>query len=291
MLILSRATTESIEALDEHKRECPACQLEFETDNFVAVITCCETAMHAACLSAWVNSQTYSKSKACMKCRRTIDARRMLNNVVPPVSDKSWDESPEFNAPEALKGDAKIELNVTARPERDRPSYRRMRGSEYYASYRSRQTPSLPEHVSPETKRAMTKLRYEQLQEIDDLRRHVSAAYTESTRAFDEDLIAHRVLADAQSEIGRGVAVDLDPLIRRCEETKCAKEKARETYQKKQIEMESMQRVPSHRFTFKIEEAWVEQCRARVAADAAASSPPPVTEGQPVGSDMPPSSP
>ncbi|KIX96067.1 uncharacterized protein Z520_08322 [Fonsecaea multimorphosa CBS 102226] len=279
MLILTRATTESIEALEEHKKECPACQLEFEQDNFMAVITCCDTPMHATCLSAWVNSVTYSKSKACMKCRRTIDARRMLNNVVPPVTDKSWDEGVEFNAPESLKGDAKIELNVSAKPERAR--MRRFGNSMYYPSYRSvRASFAVPDTLNPETRNAVLQLRDEQLRMTDEMRHRTRVALTECNRANQDDLGANRALLEAQV---RGEPGDLTPLIRRCEKTKLARDKAREAYQKIQLESETMARTHANRLSTMLDEYWVEQYRAsRSAEDEPARSVPlRVVNGEP----------
>ncbi|KIX07048.1 uncharacterized protein Z518_05025 [Rhinocladiella mackenziei CBS 650.93] len=285
MLILSRATSESIEALDEHKRECPACQLEFEPDNFMAVITCCDTAMHATCLSAWVNSGTYNKSRTCMKCRRGIDARRVLNNVVPPVSDKNWDEVAEFNAPESLKGDAKIELNVSARP--DRASYRRMRES-YYSNFRARQPAlPLPDQVSADGRRAIARLRQEQMVESDEMRHRVRAAFAESNKAFEDDDIANRTLNEARDEVHRGVSIDLGPLIRRCEETKLAKEKANEAYRKAHNDSEALQRSHSQRLAIVIDGALAGRYGLpRPTGDELARSISPSGEGNATGSAL-----
>ncbi|OAP62275.1 hypothetical protein AYL99_04478 [Fonsecaea erecta] len=243
MLVLSRATAEGIEALEDHKRECPACQLEFEQDHFMAVITCCDTAMHATCLSAWVNSVTYSKSKACMKCRRSIDARRILNNVVPPVNDKTWDEGVEFNAPESLKGDAKIELNISAKPERAR--MRRFGHPAYYPGFRSgRSTFALPDTLGPEARSAVLQYQEVQMRITDEVRLRSHAAYTACTRANQDDISANRALLEAQV---RGEVSDLTPLVQRCETTRLAREKAREVYHKTQLELEAVSRTRPHR--------------------------------------------
>ncbi|KIW98958.1 uncharacterized protein Z519_00621 [Cladophialophora bantiana CBS 173.52] len=279
MLILTRATAESIKALEDHKRECPACQLEFEPDHFVAVITCCDTPMHATCLSAWVNSATYSKSKSCMKCRRTIDARRMLNNVVPPVSDKTWDEGVELNAPESLKGDAKIELNVSAKP--DRARIRRIGTSMYYPTYRSGRPPStLPDALSPDTRNAFLQLREEQMRMFDEMRHRSRMAFTETNRANQDDLGANRALLEAKV---RGDAVDLTPLIRRCEKTKLARDKAREAYEKIQKELERMSRTHTHRLSTMLDDYWMEKYRSGRSADdePARSVPLRVVNGEP----------
>ncbi|OAG38951.1 hypothetical protein AYO21_06829 [Fonsecaea monophora] len=278
MLILTRATTEDIEALESHKKECPACQLEFEKDHFMAVITCCNTPIHATCLSAWVNSVTYSKSKACMKCRRTIDARRMLNNVVPPVTDKSWDEGVEFKAPESLKGDAKIELNVSAKPERSR--MRRVGGSMYYANYRSaRSFLALPEALSPETRSAVLQLREERIRQSDELRNQSRVASSDCNRANHEDIAANSALLEAQL---RGELADLTPLIRRCEKTKLAREKARETYDKVKLALDTMDRTYQHRLNSMFDERTERYRASRRAEDEPARSAPfRVVNGEP----------
>ena len=217
ILVLSRATQESIDALAEHKRECPACQLEFEPDNFMAVISCCDTAMHATCLSAWVNSQTYSKSKTCMKCRRAIDARRPLNTVIPPVSDKNWDEGADLNAPETVKGDRKIEIPVSARP--DRTALRRhMRGS--YAGYAARPGRiHIPDNLPPDAKRRLGELQTERSEELEGLKRRLRIAQVEHSSALEEDTIAQRRLGHARSS-GNPSPADLEVLFRKCEESK-----------------------------------------------------------------------
>ncbi|KIW30346.1 uncharacterized protein PV07_06096 [Cladophialophora immunda] len=285
LLFLTRATKESIEALEEHKRECPACQLEFEQDHFMAVMTCCDTPMHATCLSAWVNSATYSKSKACMKCRRTIDARRMLNNVVPPVNDKSWDEGVEFNAPESVKGDTKIELNVSAKPERSR--MRRCGNSMYYPSYRSGRTSfTVPETLSPETRNVVLQVHEEQMRMTDEMRHRNRVACTESNRANQEDISANRALLEAQV---RGDPVDLTPFIRRCEKTKLARDKAREAYQRVQLELETMSRSHSHRLSTMLDEYCMERCRVRRSGEEgpARSVPLRVVNGEPSDAQSP----
>lgn len=292
MLILSRATTEAIEALEEHKRECPACQLEFEPDNFMAVITCCETAMHVTCLSAWVNSQTYAKSKACMKCRRTIDARRALNNVVPPVSDKNWDENAEFNAPESVKGNDKIELNVSARPERS-GGYRRMRGQVYYSALRARRpSMALPEQVNPQLRQTINQLRQQQKEESEEARRQLRLAFRDSNRAYEEDALARRILTDAQTAADQGTVTDLSALRRRCEMAKTAVDKASEVFHKLQAGLDAMLRAHSIRMSPLVEEAWMEHHRARTAAaeEAAHNFSPPRSEGEGGPSNMPGSS-
>jgi len=262
-LILSRATTESIEVLDDHKRECPACQLEFETDDFMAVISCCGTAMHATCLSAWVNSQTYHKSRACMKCRRAIDARRPLNNVVSPVSDQNWDEGADLKAPETLKGEAKIELNVSARPERS--AYRRMRGAAaYLSSYRSsRGPPGLPSDLNEGARSAIERAKHEHMMEMEAMKNNVKAAYSERSKALDDEAAASRSFCDAQVSLIRGAAVDLGPLARRWEETKVARDNATERFRKLQRDLDYMHRSHLDRLNGLAEAAWLDSARQR----------------------------
>jgi hypothetical protein len=250
-LVLSRATQESIDALAEHKRECPACQLEFEPDNFMAIISCCDTAMHATCLSAWVNSQTYAKSKTCMKCRRAIDARRPLNSVVPPVSDKSWDEGADLNAPEAVRGDHKIEVVVSARSDRMR---RYMRNA--YTSYRSSaSTMQVPENMPADSRRLLAQLQQEQAAEFEAMRRRVRMTMAQCSRAAKEEDLARRLLSEAQLNANQSVPANIEGLIRRCEDMKVAKERWSQESRAIQRTLESLPRNHERRLGALIETA------------------------------------
>ncbi|EHY52560.1 hypothetical protein HRR83_006949 [Exophiala dermatitidis] len=267
VVTLSRATPESIGSLEEHKRECPACQLEFEPDNFMAVISCCDTAMHVACLSAWVNSQTYAKSKTCMKCRRSIDARRPLNHVVPPVNDKTWDEGGNFDAPEHVKGDNKIDVNVSTRP--TRPSYRRPRGlPQYTTAYQSRgATIVLPATLTPETREALTQARHGQMIELDEMKGRMRAAYIEQSRATEEDINARQSLLAAMTAVNSGDSADLALLTRLSEEKKLAKDQAVANYQKLHGDLVKLQSTQMERMNTLVANALREQQRLRVATD------------------------
>ncbi|RMZ77077.1 hypothetical protein DV737_g4544, partial [Chaetothyriales sp. CBS 132003] len=199
-LVLSRANATSIEELAEHKRECPACQLEFEADDYLAVISCCGTAMHAVCISAWVNSQTYAKTKVCMKCRKAIDARRPLNNVVPPVTDKSWDRGQEFTAPESVGADVKIELDVSSRPDSAaRRQYRRQ-----MASYLARQRSTASVAIIPETdvparsRAAYRELLQTQRAEMDELELRYRNARSQWRNAFEAEAQSASAVSDAR---------------------------------------------------------------------------------------------
>ncbi|KIW17492.1 hypothetical protein PV08_04686 [Exophiala spinifera] len=262
-LVLSRATSESIEKLDELKRECPACQLDFEPDNFMATISCCGTVMHATCLSAWVNSQTYQKSRTCMKCRKSIDARRPLNTVVPPVSDKSWDDGADLNAPESLKGDTQIELNITGRSVRS--GYRHIRGaSGYLPQYRAMRgapVPSLDQAMVEETRRAIDRARNEYVVEMEAMKGNIRACHEVRRKAADDERTAARTLLEAQAARGRGVSVDIVPLAQRWELTKAAKGAAEERFCKLQRDMEFLQRSQFNRLTGLAEAAWAESAR------------------------------
>ncbi|RMZ91667.1 hypothetical protein DV736_g1079, partial [Chaetothyriales sp. CBS 134916] len=199
-LVLSRANATSIEELPEHKRECPACQVEFEANHYLAVISCCGTAMHAVCISAWVNSQTYAKSKVCMKCRKGIDARRPLNNVVPPVTDESWDRGQEFTAPDSVRADMKIELDVSGRPDSAaRRQYRRQ-----MASYLARQRNTASVAIIPETdvparsRGAYRELLQTQRAEMDELELRYRNARSQWRNAFEAEAQSASAVSDAR---------------------------------------------------------------------------------------------
>ncbi|RMD44201.1 hypothetical protein DV735_g899, partial [Chaetothyriales sp. CBS 134920] len=199
-LVLSRANANSIEQLAEHKRECPACQLEFEANDYLAVISCCGTAMHAVCISAWVNSQTYAKTKVCMKCRKPIDARRPLNNVVPPVTDKSWDRGQEFTAPDSVGDDTKLELDVSGRPDSAaRRQYRRQ-----MASYLARQRNTASVAIIPETdvparsRTAYRELLQSQRAEMDELELRYRSSRAQWRNAFEAEAQSASAVSDAR---------------------------------------------------------------------------------------------
>ncbi|KAJ9602523.1 hypothetical protein H2200_013066 [Cladophialophora chaetospira] len=256
MLVLSRATEESIEALDEHKRECPTCCLEFTPDTFVAVITCCNMAIHVRCFSAYVNSQGYSKNRVCMKCRRGIDAKYVLNKVVPPVTDKDWDEGVDFNAPESLQGDAKMELNVTARPHRS--GYHRSRNPGSYPGYRGGRHAyfNMVDGMTSEQRLAFLHLREEQVHQTGELRTRLQAASENSTRLNREDLEANRAVVEAQS---RATTEELTIMLQKTRETRAAHEGARAAYEKIQLELDAMQQSQQRRLQDMMEEFHVER--------------------------------
>lgn len=255
-LVLSRATHESIEALAEHKRECPACQLDFEPDNFMAIISCCDTAMHATCLSAWVNSQTYAKSKSCMKCRRVIDARRPLNSVVPPVSDKNWDEGADLNAPEAVKGEHKIEVIVSARSDRPRRYARHAYPSHAYPNYRSSLPPvQLPDNIPSETRQLIAQVQLDQAAEFESMRRRVRMTMTHCSRAAKEEDLSRRLLSEAQQNSNQTSSPNLDALIQKCDDLKAAKDRWSQESRSVQKTLETLPRLHERRLAAMIDTA------------------------------------
>ena len=220
-LSLSRANDQSIGDLPEHKRECPACQLEFEPDNYLAVISCCGTAMHATCFSAWVNSQTYSKTKVCMKCRKAIDARRALNNVVPPVTDKSWDEGVDFDAPPHVLGDAKTEIDISGRND---AMYRRIAQMRRDPSSYRRRAPLLNEHDLPtESRPAFQELQREIRKESDELRARYRNARHDWRTAFEAEARAAQGVVEAKDALQAGLGMtqrEVEGLSERLQEAK-----------------------------------------------------------------------
>lgn len=197
-----------------------------------------------------------------MKCRRGIDARRALNGVVAPVSDQNWDDGVDLNAPESLKADSKIELNVSARP--DRAAYRRARDSMFLGGFGSRPPPlGHPAEISEEARQSLNRVKQEQLLESDALKRKVRATYEDRNRVMDDDVIANRLLSEAQLAVARGGdSIDLEPLSRRCQETRLAKEMAVEAFKKSQRDMENTARVHSQRLRTMYEEAYMERVHA-----------------------------
>jgi hypothetical protein len=207
--------------LPEHKRECPACQLEFEPDNYLAVISCCGTAMHATCFSAWVNSQTYSKTKVCMKCRKSIDARRALNNVVPPVTDKSWDEGVDFDAPPHVTIDTKTEIDISGRSE---SMYRRMAHLRRDPAYYRRRAPILNENeIPPESRGAFQELQRELRKEAEEMRSKYRSVRQEWRAAFEAEARVAQSLIEAKDALQAGLGMtqrEVDGLTERHREAK-----------------------------------------------------------------------
>lgn len=286
MLILSRASEDSIKALEEHKRDCPTCCLQFEPNNFVAVITCCNMAIHARCLSAYVNSQGYSKNRACMKCRRSIDAKHMLNKVMPPVTDKDWDEGCDFNAPESLQAESKIELNVTARPHRT--GSHRHRISMGYSGHRAARHAYVPsEHLTPEQRHALRHLREDHLVELEELRNRCNIAMENSKRLNHQYQDADRALVGARTATQQELSV----LLKRYQETKVAMDNAIEVFARARMELDALHQAQSRQVTEMIEEYQAErgrelEARSR-AEEPSRSAPIPIPQLRVVNGDPP----
>jgi hypothetical protein len=243
-LTLSRANKDSIEALPEHKRECPACQLEFEDDNYLAVISCCGTAMHAVCFSAWVNSQTYAKTKVCMKCRKSIDARRPLNNIVPPVTDKSWDEGVEFDAPPNVTGEVKQEIDVSGRNEAMYRRYANMRRDPSY--YRRRAVSIINENdLPPESRPAFQEMQREIRRENEELRLRYKEARTAWRNSFEQEVRIAQSSSDAKEALREGLGMtqrEVDGIVERLKEAKETQEHAHNMYRNVSKELDELDR-------------------------------------------------
>lgn len=237
VLVLRRATPATISDLPEHKQECPACQLDFEPDNYVANISCCDTAMHATCLSAWVNSQTYAKVKVCMKCRKGIDARRTLNNVVPPVTDKIWDEGVDLNAPQSLAADAVIELDISARP--DRTVYRRARRPPH-----RRRLPTALVDYPPEMRSTIQKMQETNQRDAETMKNRYRTVYNNWNQAYEAEAQAAKAVSEARDALtaGRIRQEDLNHLIDRCREARTNQERSYDVYRQVSRDQDRMKR-------------------------------------------------
>jgi hypothetical protein len=243
ILTLSRADEESIEALAEHKRECPACQLEFETGNYLAVISCCGTAMHAPCLSAWVNSQHYSKAKVCMKCRKPIDARRAMNNIVPPVTDKSWDMGVDFDAPPHVTAENKTEIDISGRNE---SMYRRMAHMRRDANYYRRRVPLLSENEIPtDSRAAFQELQREIRKESDEMRARYRNIRQEWRAAFEIEARTAQIVIEAKDAFQAGTGMtqrEIAGLSERLREAKETQEVRHAAYREVARELDEQDR-------------------------------------------------
>jgi hypothetical protein len=210
---------DEIEAIPEHKRECPACQLDFEPDNLLAMVSCCDTAMHAVCFSAWLNSHNgpnKTLTKNCMKCRKDIDAARQMNSLIPPVDGKAWDEGQDFNGPKGMTTGKHIHINIT-------PPVRHARQRRPHHAYHARST-SIPEHELPPAFRDEYRDLYAR-QERD--RRSTVTRLANAHDAWSEALEdegraaeAHAAAKEAMDGGGRMTQRELDGLARQFREAK-----------------------------------------------------------------------
>ena len=178
--------------------------------------------MHATCFSAWVNSQTYSKTKVCMKCRKAIDARRALNNVVPPVTDKSWDEGVDFDAPAHVTIDSKTEIDISGRNDSMYRRFAHMRRDPGY--YRRIRVSSLNENDLPADSRpAYQELQREFKRESDELRARYRTTRHDWRGAFEGEARAAQSVIEAKDALHAGSGMtqrEVDGLSERLQETK-----------------------------------------------------------------------
>ena len=226
-----------------------------------------------------------------MKCRRGIDAKYALNKVMPPVSDKDWDEGGNFDAPEFVKDGKPIELSVTARSHRSR--YRSSMG---YARFGGGRHEDPLRNLTAEERLAVVRLREHQTSQLRDARIRSQVAMQNSNRLNHEDLDAGRAVVEAQSRASHD---ELAALLKRCRETRVAREKARDEYEKTRLELDSMERAHTRRIVDMIEEYTFErEARDRAARylsqmdQPARSAPIPIPQlrvvnGEPSGSVSP----
>ncbi|KPI39565.1 uncharacterized protein AB675_3455 [Cyphellophora attinorum] len=106
-LQLTPITPTILNSLSEHRRDCPICTIEFAPDNFVTIFSCCSTAAHVTCLSAYLNTPPHDRLNAgreeCIWCRTKITVGRRLNRVVDPGPCRAWTEQQNFEVPKDLQ--------------------------------------------------------------------------------------------------------------------------------------------------------------------------------------------
>lgn len=168
-----------------------------------------------------MNSQTYSKTKVCMKCRKAIDARRALNNVVPPVTDKSWDEGVDFDAPAHVTIDTKTEIDISGRND---SMYRRIAQMRRDPSYYRRRVSSLNENDLPADSRpAYQELQREIKRESDELRARYRTTRHDWRGAFEAEARAAQSVIEAKDALHAGsgmTQLEVDGLSERLQEMK-----------------------------------------------------------------------
>lgn len=263
ILTLSRATEESIQEIAEHKRECPACQLDFEPDNVLAMIECCNTAMHAFCFSAWVNSNNGpggSRTKTCMKCRKGIEATRKMNALLPPVDGKSWDEGNDFNAPTQLIVGSPVKFDVSPLPD---AGARRQRRREHHA-YRARPMAVPDSQIPDEFKEEYRTMIRTHMAERDRLAARVRSTNLAWGAAFDIEARAASIATHAKEALDAGGRItqrEVDGLVRRAREAREIQEESQEEWRstedelrrldarQRQVQLDFMQRVRQRRPT------------------------------------------
>jgi hypothetical protein len=244
VLTLCRATQETIDEIAEHKRECPACQLDFEPDNVLAIIECCNTAMHAVCFSAWVNSNNgpgQTRTKSCMKCRKPIDATAKMNSIIPPVTGQSWDQASDFNAPAQITVNNPIKIDVSMGPEpKVRHHYQHRRDAR---AYRHR-PPPVPEcDIFEECLDEYRALTRSQAQERERMAQLVVSAHRAWGSAFDREGQAASAASDAKITLdtgGRMTQQEVDGLVRRAREAKEVQEENREEWRTLEMQLKRL---------------------------------------------------
>ena len=242
-LTLSRANPTSIEELPEHKRECPACQLEFESDDYLAVISCCGTAMHAACMSAWVNSGTYAKTKVCMKCRKLIDARRALNQIVPPVTDKSWDRGPDFTAPETVQAGTKIQFDISGRTDSATRRHYRREMANYIRHRGTASVAIIPETDVPARSRGVYReLLQGQRREMDELELRYRNSRAQWRAAFEAEAQSASAVSSAKDRYQYGSGQHTHQNVNEISALSETVKSARKTQEQRHSEFRAMSR-------------------------------------------------
>jgi hypothetical protein len=230
----------------------------------MAVVSCCETVMHAKCLSAWVNCdqqnpRNHHKAKICMKCRREVDIKHPLNEHVPKVSEKEWDEGYDFNAPDYVIAGQPKEFSITARSHRSHASMHRHR----YTSFAS---------LSAEQRKAITDAKAKFDNDMRAISQRREAARERSTLASHEAMEANRLMVEYQTH---ATQAEMDKLIAESQEARAKQERVRAEYERAQVEYEDARRVHMLQMSRVMERAHLESeraaIRARVAQEEAAA--------------------
>ena len=194
-----------------------------------------------------------------MKCRKSIDARRALNNVVPPVTDKNWDEGVDFDAPPHVLADAKTEIDISSRND---AVYRRIAQMRRDPSYHRRRAPVLNENDLPaESRPAFHELQREIRKETDELRARYRNTRHEWRAAFEAEARAAQIVIEAKDAYQAGLGMtqrEVEGLSERLQEAKEGQVHRYELYRAAAREMEQQDRGQQAR-----QEAFLEQIAAR----------------------------
>ena len=125
-----------------------------------------------------------------------------------------------------------------------------------YGGYRGAGHAPYVHRLTPEQRITVLRLQEDHLHQLQETRNRSSLALENNRHLAQADYEASQALVDAQT---RATEEELAALIKRSQETRAAREKAREDYEKARVELEAMERNHSRRMVDMVEEYHMER--------------------------------